>query len=180
MICEQSQPLAVQPRSCHRHSATQPRTDRAMWEKLRVVFTIPELRQKILLTLAAAGHLSRRLADSAADHRPGRRSTAVRQSARRLGRRAASRWPCSAPAQLEPGHDLRPGHHALHFGLDHLPAAGQRLAAARSSCRRKAKRAARKSTNTPATPRSSSAWSKAGSICGRSSIASGLGDSTRF
>ena len=26
-------------------------------------------------------------------------------------------------AQLEPGHDLRPGHHALHFGLDHLPAA---------------------------------------------------------
>ena len=29
----------------------QNRTDRTMWEKLRVVFTIPELRQKILLTL---------------------------------------------------------------------------------------------------------------------------------
>ncbi len=40
-----------------------------MWEKLRVVFTIPELRQKILLTLGLAGRLSRRLADSAADRR---------------------------------------------------------------------------------------------------------------
>ena len=41
-----------------------------MWEKIRVVFTIPELRQKILLTLVLAGHLPRRLADPAADRRP--------------------------------------------------------------------------------------------------------------
>ena len=33
-------------------------------------------------------------------------------------------------SQLEPGDDLRPGHHALHLGLDYLPAAGQRLSAA--------------------------------------------------
>ena len=40
-----------------------------MWEKIRVVFTIPELRQKILLTLVLSGDLSSRLVDSAADRR---------------------------------------------------------------------------------------------------------------
>ena len=44
-----------------------------MFEKLRVIFTIPELRQKILLTLWLVGHLSRRLAGSAADRRSDRR-----------------------------------------------------------------------------------------------------------
>ena len=55
-------------------------------------------------------------------------------------------------SQLEPGHHLRPGDHALHLGLDYLPAAGQRLGAAGTSCRRKARAAARRSTNTRATP----------------------------
>ena len=41
-----------------------------MWEKLRVVFTIPELRQKIFLTLLLPGHLSGRLLDLSADGRP--------------------------------------------------------------------------------------------------------------
>ena len=44
-----------------------------MWEKIRVVFTIPELRKKILLHAVVPGRLSRRLVDSAADHRSGSR-----------------------------------------------------------------------------------------------------------
>ena len=39
-------------------------------------------------------------------------------------------------SQLERCHDLRPGHHALHLGLDHLPAARQRLSAARAIAKR--------------------------------------------
>ena len=42
-----------------------------MWEKIRVVFTIPELRQEDPLHARPAGRLSRRLADSAADGRSG-------------------------------------------------------------------------------------------------------------
>ena len=33
---------------------------------------------------------------------------------------------------VEPGHDLRPGHHALHLGLDYFSTPGQRLEAARA------------------------------------------------
>ena len=133
-----------------------------MWEKLRVVFTIPELRQKILLTLVllAIYRVGFQIPLPIVDQAKMTASSAT----------AAAAWPscCKQVAvfsasQLEPGHDLRPGHHAVHFGLDHLPAPGQRLAAARSDCRRKAKAAARRSTNTRATPRWSSAWSRAGS-----------------
>ena len=67
--------------------------------------------------------------------------------------------------QLEPGHDLRPGHHALHLGLDYLSASGQRLDAARRAAEGRRKRAARKSTNTRAMRRCCCACSKAGSTC---------------
>ena len=69
-----------------------------MFEKLRVVFSIPELRQKILLTLLLLGHLSHRLADLLADDQPagrarfGRRIPAVDSAA------WSSTRPSSAPA----------------------------------------------------------------------------------
>ena len=52
---------------------------------------------------------------------------------------------------------------------------GQRLSAARAVAEGRRERAARKSTNTRATPPSFSACSKAGSTCGRSSMPQGLG-----
>ena len=61
---------------------------------------------------------------------------------------------------LSQSHDLRPGHHALHLGLDHLPAPRQRLSAAGEAAEGGRERAARRSTNTPATPRWSSACSR--------------------
>ena len=50
-----------------------------MFEKLRIVFTIPELRQKILLTLAVAGDLPHRLANHLADDRPADQPAAGQQ-----------------------------------------------------------------------------------------------------
>ena len=52
-----------------------------MWEKLRVVFTIPELRQEDSVHAGLAGRLSRRLADSAADRRPGEDDRLLQQAA---------------------------------------------------------------------------------------------------
>ena len=71
-----------------------------MWEKIRVIFTIPELRQKILLHAAVPGHLSRRLPDPAADRRSGEDDAVLQQQPRRRRRHARSTSPCSAPASL--------------------------------------------------------------------------------
>ncbi len=117
----------------------------AMWEKLRVVFTIPELRKKILLHARPAAGLSRRLVDSAADRRSAGDGELFSQEQHRAGPAASAGGHVQRRA-VEPGHDLRPGHHALYLGLDYLPAAGQRLAAARSGCKKKA-RAGRKKIN---------------------------------
>ncbi len=57
------------------------------------------------------------------------RSTAC-SSRTSAGRRIAHSDGHVQRQQSEPGHDLRPGHHALHLGLDYLPAPGQRLSAA--------------------------------------------------
>ena len=65
-----------------------------MWEKIRVIWQIPELRTKILSDAADAGHLSRRLSDSAADHRPGGSANAS------AARAAASATCCETVAML--------------------------------------------------------------------------------
>ena len=67
-----------------------------MWEKIRVVFTIPELRQKILLTLALPGHLPHRLVDSAADRRSRPDDRQLQSEQQGLGG-IFNRSPCSAP-----------------------------------------------------------------------------------
>ena len=102
---------------------------------------------------ADAGHLSRRLPDSSC-------RSSIRPQVERVQRaRAAASATCCkqvavfSASQLKRGHDLRPGHHAVHLGVDHLPAAGAASIRRSSSCRRKARAAARKSTNTRATRR---------------------------
>ena len=103
-----------------------------MWEKLRVVFTIPELRQKILLTLIFL-----------AIYRVGYwiPLPIINQAKLQAGRtRAAAdladiinQVAVFSASDLTPGDDLRPGDHALYFGFDYLPVAGQRLEADRGT-----------------------------------------------
>ncbi len=83
---------------------------------------------------ADARHLPRRLSNPGADPRSGQ-SACYQQPKRRRGRHARS----GRHAQRQPPercHDLRPGHHALHLGLDYLPAPGQRLSTARTAAER--------------------------------------------
>ena len=83
-----------------------------MWEKIRVVFTIPELRQKILLTLLllAIYRVGWQIPLPIVDQK---QMTAIFSQAQRwLGRTASTRWPCSAPASLS---------QATIFGLGIMP-----------------------------------------------------------
>ena len=111
-----------------------------MWEKIRVVFTIPELRQKILLTLLllAIYRVGWQIPLPIVD--PTQMTAFFDGGARRPGRAARAGGRVQRqPAQ--PGHDLRPGHHALHLRLDHLPAPRQRLSAAGTAAEGRRERA---------------------------------------
>ena len=133
-----------------------------MWEKIRVVFTIPELRQKILLTLLLAGDLSRGLANPAADRRSRQRCGHFQAADRRPRQACSSRWPCSAPAS-----SARPRSSAWASCPTSPPRLSSSCWAASGrpwkNCKRKARAGARKSTNTPAMPRWCCASAKAGS-----------------
>ena len=133
-----------------------------MWEKIRVIFTIPELRQKILLTLLLLAiyrvgwQIPLPIFDQA-------KMAAAFSGERRAGWATCStRSPPSAPA-----NSARPRSSA--WGS--CPTSPPRLSSSSwaasirrwKNCRRRAKAAARRSTNTPATPRWCSAWGKAGS-----------------
>ena len=102
-----------------------------MWEKIRVIFTIPELRMKIFFTLALlavfriGSHIPLPVFDQ----------TQLQKSAGAGG--IMDYVSAFSGANIEPGHDLRPGHHALYLGLDHLPAPGQRLSAAGKAAKRR-------------------------------------------
>jgi preprotein translocase subunit SecY len=75
-----------------------------MFEKLRVVFTIPELRQKILLTLLML-----------AIYRVGYWIPVPI-----VDQQAVSKFfETEQGQQSEPSHNLRFGDHALHLGIDH-------------------------------------------------------------
>ena len=67
-----------------------------MWEKIRVVFTIPELRKKILFTLGllAVYRVGWQIPLPIIDQS---QMTAFFKSGRRHGADLLSRWPCSAP-----------------------------------------------------------------------------------
>ena len=93
------------------------------------------------------GHLPHRLLRPAADGRPGASWPSSMSSAERR------RWArCSASCRMFSGGNLsqathlRPGHHAVHLGVDHLPAPRPASTRRWRSCRRKA-RAGRKKIN---------------------------------
>ena len=67
-------------------------------------------------------------------------------------------------SQLEPGDDLRPGDHALHLRLDHLPAPRQRLSAAGKTAKRGRERPEENQRIHPLRHRAL-CWGKAGSTC---------------
>ena len=83
----------------------------AMWEKLRVIFTIPELRQKILLTLLllAIYRVGCQIPLPIVDQHEGRVASAVDRAASAT---CSSRSPCSAPASSS---------QATIFGLGIMP-----------------------------------------------------------
>ena len=132
-----------------------------MWEKIRVVFTIPELRQKILLTLLLLAiyrigwQIPLPIFDQTEDGR------AFSEQAAAAWATCSTRWPSSAPA-----NSARPRSSAWGSCPTSPPRSSSSSWAASirpwKNCRRKAKAAARKSTNTPATPPCCSAWGKAG------------------
>ncbi len=82
-----------------------------MWEKIRVIFTIPELRKKILLTLGllAVYRVGWQIPLPIVDQT---QMTAFFKSSDAAWASCFSRWPCSAPAQL---------NQATIFGLGIMP-----------------------------------------------------------
>ena len=135
-----------------------------MWEKIRVVFTIPELRKKILLHARCCWPIYRvgwqiplPIVDQA-------QMTAVREQCRAASADLLEQVAVFSASQLS---------QVTIFGLGIMPyisasiifqLLGQRLGAARAAAEGRRKRAARRSTNTRAMPRSCFAWGKAGSI----------------
>ena len=99
-------------------------------EKIRVVFTIPELRQKILLTLLFLAIYrvgwwiplpivdNAKMAEFFGSQGEGGFGTMLKQVA------------TFQRHDARPGHDLRPGHHALYLGVDYFSVAVERLEAA--------------------------------------------------
>ena len=102
--------------------------ERVMFAKLKALFVIPELRQKILFTLLFLAIYRIGYSHPAAVRRSGP-DVQGRRRRRPAGQRPRLRVDVQR-RQPEPDHDLRPGHHALHLRVDHLPAPGRRLPAA--------------------------------------------------
>lgn len=97
-----------------------------MFEKLRIIFTIPELRQKILLTLGLL-----------AIYRVGWQVPLPIVDPQAMTAFAEEAWN-QRPTQngggvlCEPavsGYDFWSGNHALHLGINHFPIIGHRLVA---------------------------------------------------
>ena len=123
-----------------------------MWEKIRVIWQIPELRTKILLTLLMLAiyrvgfQIQLPIIDQAAVE-------TLRQPERRHRRHAgngrrAQRQPADRTSRSSAWGSCRTSRR--RSSSSSWPASIRRS----SSCRRKAKPAARRSTNTRATPRS--------------------------
>ena len=100
-----------------------------MWEKIRVIFTIPELRRKIFFTLLllAVFRVGSHIPLPVFNHE--KLATLFGTKAAGARRRHARLHVRLQRHQSGAGDHLRPGHHALHLGLDYLPAPGERLSA---------------------------------------------------
>ncbi len=117
-------------------------------EKMQIVFTIPELRRKIFFTLGllAIYRVGWQIPLPVID--PSKAGTPGSEGGLGGFLQQVSLFSAS---NLQPVDDLRPGHHALYLGLDHSCSSWAASIRRWRSCERKAKRAARRSTNTPAT-----------------------------
>ena len=118
--------------------------------KLKAIFAIPELRQKIIITLLFLAIYRVGFAIPLPYVNQLEMNKSRMGGGRRWARSSVSS-PCS-PAATWAGPGLRPGHHALHLRLDYLPAPRRRLPAPGKAAEGRRERAARKSTNTRATP----------------------------
>ena len=127
--------------------------ERPMFDSIRNIFSIPELRKRVIFTLLLL-----------AVYRIGGADPQPRAQRRRPCRVLAG--PEGVPPRLHrpvlraehvPDDHLRPGHHALHQRLDHPAAADRSSGPTSSACPRKASWAGRRSPSTPATARSASA-----------------------
>ena len=96
--------------------------------KLKAIFTIPELRQKIFITLLflAIYRIGYSIPLPFVDQRQMNKNVGGGGAARQRPRLRVD----VHRRQPEPGHHLRPRHHAVHLRVDHLPAARRRLPAA--------------------------------------------------
>ena len=101
------------------------------------IFRIPDLRNKVLFTIA---HARASTASGSGSRSAGRRSDRASTELFQLQSQAAGAVradgqrssPSSRAAASEAVDDLRPGHHALHLRGDHLPAPGLRRPTSRS------------------------------------------------
>ena len=111
-----------------------------MWEKIRVVFTIPELRTKILLTLVLLAiyrigwQIPLPIVDSAK-----MANFFKATEGQGLGRLIEQVAVFSA-SQLSQATIFGLGINAVHLGVDYFPASGERLPAAGTSAKRRRKR----------------------------------------
>ena len=122
---------ALPPAGLPDHRPLQQGRIETMWEKLRVVWQIPELRQKILLTLLMLAvyrvgfQIQLPVINQAEVSKFSNQTGGLSDMLQAVAVLSAS--------ATRPGDDLRPGHHAVHLGVDHLPVARQRLSAARTA-----------------------------------------------
>ena len=119
-----------------------------MFKTLINIFRIPELRNKVLFTLfmLAIYRIGYHVPLPGVDQDRLRTAHAEPQQAGddSAAGRLASYVVAVHRRQPQPEHDLRPGHHALHLGVDHLPAADHGRARRWRSSRRKARPAGKK------------------------------------
>ena len=126
--------------------------------KVKAIFTIPELRQKILADAAVPGHLSHRLSHPAALRRS-ERDVQRRWAAGGAGQRSqlrvhVLRRQSSAMRPFSAWESCRTSRHRLSSSFS------EPCIRRWKSCKRKAKAAVRRSTNTRATPPSLSVSSR--------------------
>ena len=127
-------------------------------DRIKAIFTIPELRQKIFFTLLflAIYRIGYSIPLPFVDQRQMLQGHRRRRPA---GQRPRLRLDVQR-RQPEPEHDLRPRHHALHLRVHHFPAPRRRLSAAGKAAKRRRERPQEDQRIHPLRPPSSSACSR--------------------
>ena len=131
-----------------------------MFEKIRIIFTIPELRQKILLTLGLLAiyrvgwQVPLPIVDPAAMRAFAEESGGISDLLKTVAVFSAS--------QLSQGNHFWSWHHAIHFGFNYFSVIRHSVAPARETPERGGRQGERKLTNTQGMQLSVSAFCKVG------------------